>query len=219
MSYSLHFVPCPWCQSWHQSKSTPPQGGAPTPASLLPVRRTGVCAQGGSLRPQAGWPGTDYSLPFMWVFQLTVSAAFLLFVSASGSRFLRGAVARVADGCPAAGLGESGPGRRPGRRRGNVQCDVSVPVGPGAVGGVCGPLKGSPFVFACCAGIRPPRAARPRVWTKMRPCRGWPTCWTGHWPRLVSMSGSPSSPRAVPSQAHEAATMTVSPSCWTPGCG
>lgn len=72
----------------------------------------------------------------MWVFRLTVSVAFLLFVSASASRFLQGAVARVADGCPAAGPGESGPSRCPGRRRGNIQCDVSVPVGPGAVG-VC----------------------------------------------------------------------------------
>lgn len=118
-------------------KSTPlPRGG--TNFSLPPPSpEHRVCAQGGSLRPQAGCPGADHSLPCVRGFRLTVLAAFLLFVSASGSHFLQGAVARMADGCPAAGPGESGPGRRPGRWRGNIQCDVSVPVGPGAmVGGV-----------------------------------------------------------------------------------
>lgn len=63
----------------------------------------------------------------------------------------------MADGCPAAGPGEPGPGRRPGRRRGNIQCDVSVPVGLGAVGGgACGPLRLSFCLCAPCSPQAPP---------------------------------------------------------------
>lgn len=135
--FHLHPLPLPMVPKLAWVK-VPPTRGRGANFSLPPSSpEHRVCAQGGSRRPQAGCPGADHSLPSVRVFQLTVSVAFLLFVSASGSCFLQGAMARVADGCPAAGPGKSGPGRRPGCRRGNIQCDVSVPMGPGAMVGGC----------------------------------------------------------------------------------
>lgn len=130
----------------------------------------------------------------------TVSVAFLLFFSASGSRFLQGAVARMAGRMSCSWPWLARPAA-PGRRRRNIQCDVNVPWGWGR-GGVRADHSSSPSVScAPCSPPGPPTEAR-RVWTRVRPCQGGPTCWTGkrwlpgerEWVPVLPLVPSPARP-------------------------
>ena len=134
---------------------------------------------------------------FLWVFWFTASVTCFVFIFLLGSWFLQGDVAQVAEGCFAAGAGESGPSRCSRPRRGNSQRDhVSVPCGAGGRGGGgCRPL--SPPVFTLLRQQTPLSCAAAGVdegqvqdglpalsGEHESPCLSLllpPSCWTPAW--------------------------------------